>query len=182
MGSAPRAHHVVGTHRHEVDADGVVAMQRDGDRALRADAVGRPDEDRLAVAGRDREGAAEPAEAARPPPGRRPGMSTRPRRASARPRAPRLPRPRPPDAGRLSRLTAERIRDDRPSSAPCSSSTNLRRRRHTGRAPGSDRRSRRSRTARTAGRAPPGRPGSTGSRASPPRRTRGSPPRCGSTR
>ena len=63
-GFGARTHHVVGTHRHEVDPDRVVAMQRDGDRALRADAVGRPDEDRLAVAGRDREGAAEAAEAA----------------------------------------------------------------------------------------------------------------------
>ena len=66
------AHDVVGAHRDEVDADRVEPADRGGDRRLRADAVGRGDEQRLAIAGRDRERAAEPAEAADDlgPPGR----------------------------------------------------------------------------------------------------------------
>ena len=55
---------VVGAHRDEVDADRVEATERRGDRGLRADAVGRGDEQRLAIAGRDGERAAEPAEPA----------------------------------------------------------------------------------------------------------------------
>ena len=63
---------VVDAHRHEVDPDRVEATDAGGDRGLGADAVGRGDEHRLAIAGRDREGAAEPAEPAEDlgPPGR----------------------------------------------------------------------------------------------------------------
>ena len=64
------AHDVVGAHRDEVDADRVEPADGGGDGRLRADAVGRGDEQRLAVARRDGERAAEPAEAAddlRPP-------------------------------------------------------------------------------------------------------------------
>ena len=58
------AHDVVGAHRDEVDADRVEAADRLGDRGLGPDAVGRGDEERLAVAGRDRDRATEPTEAA----------------------------------------------------------------------------------------------------------------------
>ena len=70
----PAADHVVGAHRDEVDADRVEALERRGDGGLGPDPVGRGDEQRLAVAGRDGEGPAEPAEAARRP---RAGGSTR---------------------------------------------------------------------------------------------------------
>ena len=61
---------VVGAHRDEVDPDRVVATERGRDRGLGPDAVGRGDEHRLAVARRDRDRPAEPAEPAehlRPP-------------------------------------------------------------------------------------------------------------------
>ena len=57
------ADHVVGAHRDEVDADRVEPADGRGDGRLRADAVGRRDEQRLAIAVRDRERAAEPAQA-----------------------------------------------------------------------------------------------------------------------
>ena len=62
---------VVDAHRDEVDADRVEAPDRRRDRGLGADAVGRGDEQRLAVAGRDGERAAEPAEPADAPRARR---------------------------------------------------------------------------------------------------------------
>ena len=55
---------VVDAHRDEVDADGVVTVERPGDRGLRAHSVGRGHEERLAIAGRDRDGAPEAAEPA----------------------------------------------------------------------------------------------------------------------
>ena len=58
------AHDVVGAHRHEVDADRVEPTEGGRDRGLRPDAVGRGDEQRLAVAGRDAERATEAAEPA----------------------------------------------------------------------------------------------------------------------
>ena len=61
-GLGAAAHDVVGAHRHEVDADGVEPPEGEGELGLGADAVGRGDDQRLAVAGRDRERAAEPAE------------------------------------------------------------------------------------------------------------------------
>ena len=60
----PAADDVVGAHRDEVDADRVEALERRGDGGLGPDPVGRGDEQRLAVAGRDRERPAEAAEAA----------------------------------------------------------------------------------------------------------------------
>ena len=51
LGAAARD--VVGAHRDQVEPDRVVAAQRAGDRGLRADAVGRGDENGRAVAGRD---------------------------------------------------------------------------------------------------------------------------------
>ena len=45
-------HDVVGAHRDEVDADRVEPPDSAGDRGLRADAIGRRDEQRLTVAGR----------------------------------------------------------------------------------------------------------------------------------
>ncbi len=61
----PAADDVVGAHRDEVAADRVVAADRRRDGRLRADPVGRRDEHRLAIAGRDGDGsreAPEPAE------------------------------------------------------------------------------------------------------------------------
>ena len=55
--------HVVHTHRHQVDADPVVAPERERELQLGADAVGAGDEDRLLVLLRDR---AQRAEAAQP--------------------------------------------------------------------------------------------------------------------
>ena len=49
----PAADDVVGAHRHEVDADRVEAPERGGDRGLGPDPVGRGDQQRLAVTGRD---------------------------------------------------------------------------------------------------------------------------------
>ena len=60
----PAADDVVRAHRDEVDADRVVALERRRDRRLGPDPVGRGDEHRLAVAGRDGEGPAEAAETA----------------------------------------------------------------------------------------------------------------------
>ena len=53
---------VVGAHRDEVDADRVVPVERPGDRGLGPDPVGRGDQQRLAIAGRDRDRAPEPAQ------------------------------------------------------------------------------------------------------------------------
>ena len=96
----PGAHDVVGAHRHEVDADRVEAADRGGDGRLRADPVGRGDEQRLAIAGRDGEPATEPAQPADDlgPPGRvdvrahevdrpLPGRDVDPGAAIGRPRA-----------------------------------------------------------------------------------------------
>ena len=58
------AHDVVGAHRDKVDADRVEPADRPGDGGLRADAVSRGDQHRLAVAGRDGKGATEAAESA----------------------------------------------------------------------------------------------------------------------
>ena len=58
----PAADNVVGTHRDQVDADRVVAPERGRDRRLRADPVGRRDEDRLAESGRNRHRAGKPAD------------------------------------------------------------------------------------------------------------------------
>ena len=54
---------VVHAHRDEVDADGVVAIERERDPELRADAVGRGHEQRLAVAARQPRQRGEPAHA-----------------------------------------------------------------------------------------------------------------------
>ena len=54
------ADHVVGAHRDEVDADGVEPADGRGDDRLRADPVGRGDQERLAIALRDRERTTEP--------------------------------------------------------------------------------------------------------------------------
>ena len=158
------AHDVVGAHRHEVDADGVEAAERRRDGGLRADAVGRGDEQRLAVAGRDA--------MAPPNPPRPPTHLGPPRRLDVG--AHQVDRPL---AGALhstpgSARYAARRASALPSSASRAPATSgllehelAARRRRTARAPGSGRRSRRSRTARTAGRARRGRRGSTGSRA-----------------
>ena len=58
------AHDVVGAHRHEVDPDRVQPPHGLRDRGLGAHAVGRRHDHRLAVARRDRDRAAEPAEPA----------------------------------------------------------------------------------------------------------------------
>ena len=87
------AHDVVGAHRDEVDADRVEAPERGGDRGLRADAVGRGHEQRLAVAGRDADRAAEAAEPADDlgPTGRLDVRAASGRRRARRPRRRRRP-------------------------------------------------------------------------------------------
>ena len=112
---------VVGAHRDEVDADRVEAPERGGDRRLRADAVGRRHEQRLAVARRDPDRAAEATETADdlPPMGRLDGA---PHQVDGA-----LPR-RDVDAGRPIGVAARRAprSGHRASPGTGSSSTNLR--------------------------------------------------------
>ena len=58
----PRADHVVRAHRDEIDPDRVPPSECGGQRGLRPDAVGRRDDERLPVPGRDRDGTAESAQ------------------------------------------------------------------------------------------------------------------------
>ena len=64
QGRSAGAHDVVRAHRDEVMADGVEPPDGVRDGGLRAHAVGRGDQHRLAIAGRHRERRPEPAEAA----------------------------------------------------------------------------------------------------------------------
>ena len=82
----PAADDVVGAHRDEVDADRVEATERGGDRGLGPDPVGRGDQQRLAVAGRDARSRHRSRRARRRP---RADGSNRRGRASGRRHAPR---------------------------------------------------------------------------------------------
>jgi hypothetical protein len=55
--------HIVRAHRHEINADGVVAAQREGELELGADAIGAGDKHRLLVLLRDLAQCAEAADA-----------------------------------------------------------------------------------------------------------------------
>ena len=158
QGLGTAADDVVRAHRDEVDADRVPSAERRRQGGLRPDAVGRRDDDRLAVAGRDRHRATEPAEPpdhlgpaggvdGRPHPldGSIPGGDVDSGSNVGRPRGGPLPAP----LSHGSRAA--------PRGGTCGA------RRRTGPAPDTAHRSRRSRTVRTEGRARTGRRRSTGS-------------------